>query len=61
MIFKYYFYIIIIISYNQNFHISGGAIVIGQESIVYHDGHSYVAVAPPQIKVILHFEFDTLL
>lgn len=28
----------------------GGAIVIGQESIVYHDGQSYVAVAPPQIK-----------
>ncbi|XP_045776166.1 DNA damage-binding protein 1 [Maniola jurtina] len=29
----------------------GGAIVIGQESIVYHDGQSYVAVAPPQIKL----------
>lgn len=29
----------------------GGAIVIGQESIVYHDGNSYVAVAPPIIKV----------
>ncbi|XP_047506298.1 DNA damage-binding protein 1 [Pieris napi] len=29
----------------------GGAIVIGQESIVYHDGQSYVAVAPPQIKM----------
>lgn len=29
----------------------GGAIVIGQESIVYHDGQSYVAVAPPIIKV----------
>lgn len=28
----------------------GGAIVIGQESIVYHDGNSYVAVAPPCIK-----------
>lgn len=28
----------------------GGAIVIGQESIVYHDGNSYVAVAPPIIK-----------
>lgn len=28
----------------------GGAIVIGQESIVYHDGSSYVAVAPPIIK-----------
>lgn len=30
--------------------LSGGAIVIGQESIVYHDGSSYVAVAPPIIK-----------
>lgn len=30
--------------------ILGGAIVIGQESIVYHDGQNYVAVAPPQIK-----------
>ncbi|XP_064073907.1 DNA damage-binding protein 1 [Vanessa tameamea] len=29
----------------------GGAIVVGQESIVYHDGQSYVAVAPPQIKL----------
>lgn len=29
----------------------GGAIVIGQESVVYHDGSSYVAVAPPIIKV----------
>ncbi|CAG4930678.1 unnamed protein product, partial [Parnassius apollo] len=29
----------------------GGAIVIGQESIVYHDGQSYVAVAPSQIKM----------
>lgn len=28
----------------------GGAIVIGQESIVYHDGMNYVAVAPPVIK-----------
>lgn len=29
----------------------GGAIVIGQESIVYHDGNNYIAVAPPIIKV----------
>ncbi|CAK1553322.1 unnamed protein product [Leptosia nina] len=29
----------------------GGAIVIGQESIVYHDGQSYIAVSPPQIKM----------
>lgn len=32
----------------------GGAIVIGQESVVYHDGSSYVAVAPPIIKVMLY-------
>lgn len=32
-------------------YLLGGAIVIGQESIVYHDGQSYVAVDPPQIKV----------
>lgn len=31
-----------------------GAIVIGQESIVYHDGTSYVAVAPAILKVMLH-------
>jgi DNA damage-binding protein 1 len=29
----------------------GGCIVIGQESIVYHDGNNYVAKAPPLIKV----------
>lgn len=28
----------------------GGAIVIGQESIVYHNGSEYVATAPPIIK-----------
>jgi hypothetical protein len=28
-----------------------GAIIIGQESILYHDGTTYVAVAPPIIKV----------
>lgn len=28
----------------------GGAIVIGQESIVYHDGSNYVATAPPIIR-----------
>ncbi|XP_069681912.1 DNA damage-binding protein 1 isoform X1 [Periplaneta americana] len=27
-----------------------GAIIIGQESILYHDGTTYVAVAPPVIK-----------
>ncbi|XP_075223029.1 DNA damage-binding protein pic [Lycorma delicatula] len=27
-----------------------GAIIIGQESILYHDGNSFVAVAPPVIK-----------
>lgn len=33
----------------------GGAIVIGQESIVYHDGSGYVAVAPPIIKVTTQY------
>lgn len=28
-----------------------GAIIIGQESIIYHNGTSYVAVAPPVIAV----------
>ncbi|XP_053613345.1 DNA damage-binding protein 1 [Plodia interpunctella] len=40
----------------------GGAIVIGQESIVYHDGQSYVAVAPPQIKstpIVCYCRVDT--
>lgn len=35
----------------------GGAIVIGQESIVYHDGNNYIAVAPPIIKVCGLVEF----
>lgn len=28
-----------------------GAVIIGQESILYHSGSNYVAVAPPVIKV----------
>lgn len=28
----------------------GGVLVIGTESIVYHDGHNYVSTAPPMIK-----------
>lgn len=28
-----------------------GAVIIGQESILYHNGSTYVAVAPPVIKV----------
>lgn len=28
-----------------------GAIIIGQESILYHNGTGYVAVAPPVINV----------
>lgn len=34
----------------------GGAIIIGQESILYHSGKSYVAVAPQIIKVINELE-----
>lgn len=30
----------------------GGAIIIGQESITYHNGDKYLAIAPPTIKVI---------
>lgn len=29
----------------------GGALIIGQESITYHNGDKYVAIAPPSIKV----------
>ena len=29
----------------------GGAIIIGQESITYHNGDKYLAIAPPTIKV----------
>ena len=29
----------------------GGALIIGQESITYHNGEKYVAIAPPVIKV----------
>lgn len=31
----------------------GGAIIIGQESILYHDGNTSIAVAPPVIKVTI--------
>lgn len=33
----------------------GGALIIGQESITYHNGDTYIAVAPPIIKVNAHF------
>lgn len=33
----------------------GGAIIIGQESITYHNGDKYLAIAPPIIKVQLCF------
>lgn len=37
-----------------NYLFLGGALVIGQESIVYHDGTCYVAIAPPIIKVYMY-------
>lgn len=37
----------------------GGAIIIGQESILYHDGVTSVAVAPSVIKVIFYNESNT--
>lgn len=33
----------------------GGAIIIGQESILYHDGIMHVVVAPPVIKVCARY------
>lgn len=30
----------------------GGALIIGQESITYHKGANYHAIAPPALKVI---------
>lgn len=33
----------------------GGAIIIGQESITYHNGDKYLAIAPPIIKVSSFF------
>ncbi|MGH0136554.1 UNVERIFIED_CONTAM: hypothetical protein FKN15_034911 [Acipenser sinensis] len=39
----------------------GGAIIIGQESITYHNGDKYLAVAPPIIKqssVVCHHRVD---
>ena len=30
----------------------GGAVIIGQESLTYHKGGDYIAVAPPIIKVV---------
>ena len=32
-----------------------GALIVGQESITYHKGDSYLAVAPPIIKVKRQF------
>lgn len=32
-----------------------GALIIGQESITYHKGDTYLAVAPPLIKVRFHY------
>jgi len=29
----------------------GGVVIIGQESITYHNGDNYIAIAPPQIKL----------
>jgi len=29
----------------------GGALIIGQESITYHNGVTYVTIAPPIIRV----------
>jgi hypothetical protein len=29
----------------------GGVIIIGQESITYHNGRQYLAIAPPALKV----------
>jgi DNA damage-binding protein 1 len=34
-----------------------GAIIIGQESILYHDGSIYVAVAPPVIKASVVYDW----
>ena len=31
----------------------GGALIIGQESITYHNGSTYHAIAPPALKVCL--------
>ena len=28
-----------------------GAIIVGQQSITYHNGKNYIAIAPPLIKV----------
>ncbi|XP_062861263.1 DNA damage-binding protein 1 [Trichomycterus rosablanca] len=39
----------------------GGAIIIGQESITYHNGDKYLAVAPPTIKqstIVCHNRVD---
>ena len=35
----------------------GGALIIGQESITYHNGLNYVTIAPPMVKVTYLFVF----
>ncbi|XP_038067172.1 DNA damage-binding protein 1-like [Patiria miniata] len=40
----------------------GGALIIGQESITYHNGDKYVAIAPPSIKastLVCHGRLDS--
>lgn len=39
----------------------GGAIIIGQESITYHNGDKYLAIAPPTIKVKTSLVFNVVL
>jgi len=32
-----------------------GAIIIGRESVLYHNGSSFIAISPPVIKVKYNF------
>ena len=37
-----------------------GALIVGQESITYHNGSSYITVAPPILKVAVRLRCQTL-
>ncbi len=53
--------LIIYLTFKCIVHISvpypvGGALIVAQESITYHKGDTYLAVAPPAIKVSIVYQ-----
>ena len=44
---RFLIYLLLSLSVPEPF---GGALIIGQESLTYHKGDNYLAIAPPMIK-----------